>query len=141
MDNDLISRSALRQEIETCLKTIGCFDGYEDSQSILAYIDNAPAVDAIQMEQHEKILDQTISELFKCQEELEKVRNEIRSQGEWLHNSDRPDTLICSACNCGWDMWRYESKELKYCPNCGAQMTQRKIPNEKSKGGKNESKS
>lgn len=45
-----------------------------------------------------------------------------RSKGEWLHNSDRPDTLICSVCNCGWDMWRYESKELKYCPNCGADM-------------------
>lgn len=45
-----------------------------------------------------------------------------RSKGKWLHNSDRPDTLICSVCNCGWDMWRYESKELKYCPNCGADM-------------------
>lgn len=45
-----------------------------------------------------------------------------RPKGEWLHNSDRPDNLICSVCNCGWDMWRYESKELKYCPNCGADM-------------------
>ena len=45
-----------------------------------------------------------------------------RPQGRWLHNSDRPDTLICSVCNCGWDMWHYESKELKYCPNCGADM-------------------
>ena len=45
-----------------------------------------------------------------------------RPQGKWLHNSDRPDNLICSVCNSGWDMWRYESKELKYCPNCGVQM-------------------
>lgn len=47
-------------------------------------IDHAPAVDVVQLEQHEKILDQTISELFKCQEELEKLRNEIRSQDEWV---------------------------------------------------------
>lgn len=45
-----------------------------------------------------------------------------RPKGEWLHNSDRPDNLICSVCNCGWDMWRYERKELKYCPNCGSDM-------------------
>lgn len=53
---------------------------------------------------------------------LEDGKKISRPQGEWLHNSDRPDNLICSACNCGWDMWRYESKELKYCPNCGAEM-------------------
>lgn len=46
----------------------------------------------------------------------------VRPQGEWKHNSDHPDNLICSVCNCEWDMWRYESKELKFCPNCGADM-------------------
>ena len=57
---------------------------------------------------------------------------EARPQGEWLHNSDHPDNWICSACNCGWDMWRYESKELKYCPNCGAKMT-KEAENEEEK--------
>lgn len=40
----------------------------------------------------------------------------------WQLNSDRPDSLICSACDCAWDVWRYEAKELKFCPNCGAEM-------------------
>ena len=55
---------------------------------------------------------------------------EARPQGKWLHNSDRPDNWICSVCNCGWDMWRYESKELKYCPNCGAEM-EKAVQNDK----------
>ena len=40
----------------------------------------------------------------------------------WRCTSDIPDNLICSACGCPWDMWRYESKDLKFCPNCGAEM-------------------
>lgn len=40
----LIDANALREEIETRLKLIGCFDGYEDSQSVLTYIDNAPTI-------------------------------------------------------------------------------------------------
>ena len=42
--------------------------------------------------------------------------------GKWLHNSDRPDRLICSVCDVGFDMWYYETKDLLYCPCCGAKM-------------------
>lgn len=42
--------------------------------------------------------------------------------GEWKHNSNRPDRLICSVCDAGYDMMRFESKDLKFCPNCGARM-------------------
>lgn len=45
-----------------------------------------------------------------------------QKRGHWLYDSDHPDRLICSTCNCEWDMWRYESKEFKYCPNCGCRM-------------------
>ena len=39
----------------------------------------------------------------------------------WLGtNSDRPDSLICSVCNCGFDMWKHDPHN--YCPNCGAKM-------------------
>ena len=38
--------------------------------------------------------------------------------GRWITNSDRPDTLICSNCNCGYDMWKHDPHN--YCPNCGA---------------------
>ena len=43
--------------------------------------------------------------------------------GQWKTNSDRPDTLICSICKCGFDMWKHDPHN--YCPNCGAKMDER----------------
>ena len=40
--------------------------------------------------------------------------------GRWETNSDRPDSLICSICKCGFDMWKHDPHN--YCPNCGAYM-------------------
>ena len=41
-------------------------------------------------------------------------------RGRWGTNSDRPDSLICSVCKCGFDMWKHDPHN--YCPNCGAYM-------------------
>ena len=35
-------------------------------------------------------------------------------------HSDIPDSLICSVCNCRFDMRKHEPHN--YCPNCGAKM-------------------
>ena len=40
--------------------------------------------------------------------------------GQWETNSDRPDTLICSVCKCGFDMWKHDPHN--FCPSCGAKM-------------------
>ena len=40
--------------------------------------------------------------------------------GRWGTHSDRPDSLICSVCNYGFDMWKHDPHN--YCPNCGAKM-------------------
>ena len=40
--------------------------------------------------------------------------------GRWETNSDRPDSLICSICKCGFDMWKHDPHN--YCPKCGARM-------------------
>ena len=40
--------------------------------------------------------------------------------GQWETNSDRPDTLICSVCKCGFDMWKHDPHN--FCSNCGAKM-------------------
>lgn len=40
--------------------------------------------------------------------------------GKWLTHSDRPDSLICSVCECGFDMWKHDKHN--FCPNCGAKM-------------------
>ena len=61
------------------------------ASSIYSAIDNAPAADVVP------------------------VRH-----GKWETNSDRPDSLICSVCKCGFDMWKHDPHN--YCPNCGAKM-------------------
>lgn len=43
-------------------------------------------------------------------------------RGKWITNSDRPDTLICSVCDSGFDMWFYEPEDLPFCPKCEADM-------------------
>ena len=40
--------------------------------------------------------------------------------GRWGTHSDRPDSLICSVCNYGFDMRKHDPHN--YCPNCGAKM-------------------
>lgn len=40
--------------------------------------------------------------------------------GQWETNSDKPDSLICSVCKCGFDMWKHDPHN--YCPECGAKM-------------------
>ena len=47
--------------------------------------------------------------------EAEPVRH-----GRWETNSDRPDSLICSICKCGFDMWKHDPHN--YCPSCRAKM-------------------
>lgn len=42
--------------------------------------------------------------------------------GRWLTHSDFPDRLICSECGVQFDMWHWESKQMHFCPNCGAKM-------------------
>ena len=40
--------------------------------------------------------------------------------GQWETSSDRPDSLICSVCKCGFDMWKHDPHN--FCPNFGAKM-------------------
>ena len=42
--------------------------------------------------------------------------------GRWEMNSDRPDNIICTNCDAGFDVWKHEAKDFNYCPNCGAKM-------------------
>lgn len=46
--------------------------------------------------------------------------DDLVKHGEWETCSDRPDRLICSVCDCGFDMWKHDRHN--YCPNCGAKM-------------------
>ena len=50
------------------------------------------------------------------------------AHGRWETNSDIPDSLICSICKCGFDMWKHDPHN--YCSNCGAKMDERSINGE-----------
>ena len=60
-------------------------------ESVLEYVENLPSADVAPM-----------------------------VHGHWGTNSDRPDSLICSVCKCGFDMWKHDPHN--FCPNCGAKM-------------------
>ena len=49
-----------------------------------------------------------------------------RKHGHWTMNSDAPDRLICSECNSQFDVWHWESKQMHFCPCCGAKMEEEK---------------
>ena len=53
-------------------------------------------------------------------QEMPTIEAEPVRHGRWGTHSDRPDSLICSVCKCGFDMWKHDPHN--YCPNCGAKM-------------------
>ena len=57
------------------------------------------------------------------------IEAEPVKHGMWETNSDRPDSLICSICKCGFDMWKHDPHN--YCPNCGADMRCEEVGNAK----------
>ena len=71
------------------------FGEYEDKETTFYCIDTAPTVNAV-----------------------------IVTHGRWETNSDRPDSLICSVCKCGFDMWKHDPHN--FCPNCGSKMDEGK---------------
>lgn len=42
--------------------------------------------------------------------------------GRWIMNSNRPDIIICSHCDAGFDVWKHEKKDFNYCPHCNTKM-------------------
>ena len=101
MNNDIISRSALKEDFDC----VG-FNDYDDYNRALRIIDNAPSVE--------------VGYLTNCAncERVEKIRAK-RPQGEWI-SQDYDDLKISDyRCNqCG----HYQDDITNFCPNCGADM-------------------
>ena len=72
-------------------------------------------VDALAIAQH------LISNRVTVQENTAADVAPVR-HGRWEMNSDRPDNIICTNCDAGFDVWKHEAKDFNYCPNCGAKM-------------------
>ena len=43
-------------------------------------------------------------------------------KGKWMIHSNYLDRLICSECTGQFNVWHWESKQMNFCPNCGADM-------------------
>ena len=110
MNNDLISREALKATIdsyierhETTEKDRLLFEG------IKAFIDNAPTVEPTQ-----ETMD-AYAKGFKAG-----FNSAKRPQGEWLGNDD--NSITCNLCNCRLWVNDILDGNAFFCPNCGADM-------------------
>lgn len=81
------------------------------------YIKREPAIEAIMSDPPDAHYQSWYAEKIKAIPAADVVP--VR-HGRWETNSDRPDSLICSICKCGFDMWKHDPHN--YCPNCGAKM-------------------
>ena len=120
MNNDLISREALKEAIEhyqiqwnkNCDIDIAYWNCCE---KILAIINIAPTVEAVPLEHHNKIkgiMDNEIKSLVD-------ILDNNRPQGEWVAHEDMDEWYECNKCHCGNT---YFVKLPNFCPNCGAKM-------------------
>ena len=101
MNDDLISRNALKKEFKTIYH---CADTYEElAISVEEIINNAPAV--------EKVDNKNIEAILREIEDLQERNNEKTIN--WLLTPN--GYLYCSNCK-----WTSSTRErFRFCPNCG----------------------
>lgn len=99
---DLISRSALKAEVETL---IGYSLSYESYEAIINAIDNSPTV-------------KMPTAIVKCDKNGELSIEPLRPKGEWLEPYESKIAQECSICH----RQMPAPKWFHFCPNCGADM-------------------
>lgn len=113
MNNDLISRSAVKTYLEQYRKQFSTFNDTQ-MQIILDVIDHVPAVEEITNED----IQQAIKEGFANGYEMAKEKFSPK-KGEWIDTGDMEEywseEYQCSVCGAK-DHWH------NFCPNCGAYM-------------------
>ena len=130
MNNDLISREALRKSLEELKKSPWCCEHRDTIDGIASrqaqkeafqifenLIDNAPTVEAEKAKESEII--KAYTKGFDTG--VETVKDE-RLQGEWKVYARQGGIPISDYCtNCKYEMKWYRNK-YNYCPNYGAKM-------------------
>lgn len=130
MNNDLISRSALKDRAKTMLKIIGedNLSDYEQGkkyafETAIDFIDNAPTVfscNACKNMGNER-------ECVNCHDYSNYVHYEERPQGEWIDEGQYAEghsehAYFCK--NCNYEIIEKPNmiSENRFCKNCGADM-------------------
>lgn len=133
MNNDLISREALKEAINTYDKFVCLLDGklyptrelkhpemfvsYMHVDDVIKAIDNAPTV-----EQNWR---------FYYDHGYKQAERDLkRPQGKWIYpektDKEKGYGGYCSNCKCDMPIfvedWKQKYCETKFCPNCGADM-------------------
>lgn len=101
MNNDLISREALKTNMKKAEEQADTFEMLVEFYEQI--IDNAPTVEP-------RIEYGTDGQPYKLS--MTNGKEYERPKGEWLHNSDRPDTLICSAPACCYRCAKHDTCEI-----------------------------
>ena len=109
MNNDLISREALKEEFDNLLLWKS-----KDIELIKEVIDNAPTVTDNSVELVQKSI-----ELGRRVGRSEETIKSQRPQGEWLFDKENSFTIDMFKCSiCGY----FGDTHFKFCPDCGADM-------------------
>ena len=58
--------------------------------------------------------------LFRVEQAREHYQTEPRKKARWVRCNPLTDTMVCT--NCDWN-WFSEEVVTRYCPDCGAYMT------------------
>lgn len=120
MNNDLISRKALKEAIKNSFKhNLNGYDALLISE-IDEFINNAPTVfscNACKNMGNER-------ECVDCHDYSNYVHYEERSQGKWIKHIDNlfpeESTEECSICH--EEQFLNRGNDDNFCPNCGAKM-------------------
>lgn len=138
MNDDLISRSALLEVFKRA--SIGEHNFLKGlfTESIYGLIENAPAVDAVEVDVVAQMLYEAFGDKYACNfngndEWLEMVKARIAEahtidaepvrHGRWVNMLIAKIDTTGDCTNCGQEaVWRTRNKPYAVCPNCGAKM-------------------
>jgi DNA-directed RNA polymerase subunit RPC12/RpoP len=121
MNDDLISRSALKEAIKPLIEDGRIYD-------ILSYIDNAPTVErkpfatvTFDKDELERIVEERVIEPIK---NGELVIKEERPTGKWVKIFENPFTngYVCPFCGHKIQVTEQFLPKVTKCENCGASM-------------------
>lgn len=118
MDNDLISRSALKKAIKSYADDQYAENEYLGECSIMDIIDNAPPVPQITV--FTETADEKAATDLKA--ELQNVLEELRPKGEWVYKEFDEETGISNSYFCSKCGYPQGQVYINFCGNCGSDM-------------------